>query len=928
MLQGWVILLCSFAYLGILFAIAFYGDKRADAGRSLIANPYIYALSMAVYATSWTYYGSVGRAAASGVGFLPIYIGPTLVAALWWLVLRKMIRISKANRITSIADFIASRYGKSALLAGIVTIIAVIGVIPYIALQLKAVSSSFTILLHYPDIIAPANVQSAYVGSDTALYVALLLAAFTIVFGTRHLDATERHEGMVAAIAFESLVKLLAFLAVGAFVTFGMYHGFADVFARAAAIPALGRMLTLEGASGAYGTWAALIFLSLLSVLFLPRQFQISVVENVNENHLTKAIWLFPLYLFAINIFVLPIAFAGLMQFAAGTVDADTFVLTLPMSEKQAGIALFAFIGGLSAATGMVIVETIALSTMICNDLVMPVLLRWKALALSTRGDVTSLLLAIRRGAIVLLMILGYAYYRVAGEAYALVAIGLVSFAAVAQFAPAMLGGMYWKGGTRTGAIAGLTLGFVVWAYTLLLPSFAKSGWLPLTFIDNGLFGIALLKPQQLFGLTGLDPIAHSLFWSMLANGGAYIGFSLWGGQSAREHTQALLFVDAFKVAGQTSVLWRGSASMDDLRALVGRFFGPARAEEAFTQFARNRGLGADEPLQPDAETVHFAEVLLAGAIGAASARVMVETVVQEEPLGIDEVLNILDETSQIMAYSHKLELKSRELEAATAELRSANERLKELDRLKDDFISTVSHELRTPLTSIRALSEILFDDPELDRGQRTKFLGIIIKESERLTRLIGQVLDLAKIESGTAEWHPARIDLKELIEEAAAAVGPVMAEHHVTLTLDLPERVPPVHADRDRLMQVMLNLVSNAVKFCDQTAGQIAVALTEQPDALRIDVTDNGPGIRREDQELIFEKFRQVGDTLTEKPHGTGLGLSISRQIVDHVGGRLWIESEPGKGAKFSFTVPREPAAADAGLPDLSELKPAGVAP
>ncbi|MCM2330899.1 MAG: hypothetical protein NDI70_06355, partial [Pseudomonas sagittaria] len=287
---GGLILLTSCAYLGILFAIAYWGDKRADAGRSIIANPYIYALSMAVYATSWTFYGSVGRAAASGVGFLPIYLGPTLMAALFWLVLRKMIRISKANRITSIADFIAARYGKSALLGGLVTLIAVIGVIPYIALQLKAVSSSFLILWQYPEIRMPNQGQALGPLQDTALYVALLLALFTIVFGTRHLDATERHEGMVAAIAFESLVKLLAFLAVGIFVTFGLYHGFADLFAQAARLPDIDRLLTLGGPAGTYGSWASLIFLSMLSILFLPRQFQISVVENVNENHLAKAI--------------------------------------------------------------------------------------------------------------------------------------------------------------------------------------------------------------------------------------------------------------------------------------------------------------------------------------------------------------------------------------------------------------------------------------------------------------------------------------------------------------------------------------------------------------------------------------------------------------------------------------------------------------
>jgi Na+/proline symporter/nitrogen-specific signal transduction histidine kinase len=902
---GGLILLTSGAYLGILFAIAYWGDKRADAGRSIIANPYIYALSMAVYATSWTFYGSVGRAAASGVGFLPIYLGPTLMAALFWLVLRKMIRISKANRITSIADFIAARYGKSALLGGLVTLIAVIGVIPYIALQLKAVSSSFLILWQYPAIQMPNQGPAVGPLQDTALYVALLLALFTIVFGTRHLDATERHEGMVAAIAFESLVKLLAFLAVGIFVTFGLYHGFADLFAQAAQLPDIDRLLTLGGPAGTYGSWVSLIFLSMLSILFLPRQFQISVVENVNENHLAKAIWLFPLYLLAINVFVLPITFAGLMQFPAGTVDADAFVLTLPMAHRQEALALLVFIGGLSAATGMVIVETIALSTMICNDLAMPLLLRWKAFGLAQRHDLSGLLLGIRRGAILLLMLLGYVYYRAAGEAYALVSIGLVSFAAVAQFAPAMLGGMYWRQGTRAGALSGLSLGFLLWAYTLLLPAFAKSGWLPLSFIEQGPLAIAWLKPLALFGLTGLDEIGHSLFWSLLGNLGAYVGVSLFGRQSSREHAQALLFVDVFKVAGRGSSLWRGSASVSEVIALVGRFLGPARAAEAFADYAAQRGRQSSAELVPDADLVHFAEQQLAGAIGTASARVMLASVVQEEPLGMDEVLGILDEASQVLAYSRRLEQQSHELEAATGELRAANARLQELDRLKDDFISTVTHELRTPLTSIRAFSEILNDNPELEPAQRARFIAIIVKESERLTRMINQVLDLAKLESGRAEWHTASLDLAEVIEDAVATTSQLLQEQGVQLGLDLPAQVPPVLADRDRLLQVLLNLISNAAKFCDRQAGRIDIAVQVLPEALRVDVRDNGDGIDSADQQTIFEKFRQVGDNLTEKPQGTGLGLPISRQIIEHFGGRLWVRSARGQGATFSFTLP-----------------------
>lgn len=907
MLLGGVILLISAAYLGILFAIAYWGDKRADAGRSIIANPYIYALSMAVYATSWTFYGSVGRAAASGVGFLPIYLGPTLMAALFWLVLRKMIRISKVNRITSIADFIAARYGKSALLGGLVTVIAVFGIVPYIALQLKAVNNSFMILLQYPDVVMPVK-QQVELFQDTALYVALLLAAFAFLFGTRHLDATERHEGMVAAIAFESLVKLLAFLAVGVFVTFGLYHGFGDLFEKASQLPRVSQLLTLGGAAGSYVSWFALIILSMLSILFLPRQFQINVVENVNENHLLKAIWLFPLYLLAINVFVLPITFAGLMHFQGGRVDADFFVLALPMVHQQEALALFVFIGGLSAATGMVIVETIAMSTMICNDLVMPVLLRWKALALSRRADLSGLLLGIRRGAIVLMMMLGYAYYRTAGEAYALVSIGLVSFMAVAQFAPAMLGGMYWRQGTMAGALTGLSAGFAMWAYTLLLPAIARSGWLPISFVRDGPFGIELLKPLALFGLTGLDEISHSLFWTMLVNVGGYVGVSLFGRQAIRDHAQALLFVDVFKVADRGVGLWRGSASMEDIIVLVGRFLGPARAEEAFGDYAARRGLKSARDIEPDADLVRFAENLLAGAIGASSARVMLASAVKEEVLGMDEVFDILDEASQVIAYSHQLEQKSLELEAATSELTAANERLKELDRLKDNFITTVTHELRTPLTSIRAFSEILRDNPTLEQDQRMQFISIIVKESERLTRLINQVLDLAKLESGNAEWHPAELDLNEVINNAVTTTSQLLRDNGVALNVDLPPAVPRVQADPDRLMQVMLNLISNAVKFCDRRQGRIDIGLRVLPDALQVDVRDNGPGVEPAHQELIFEKFRQVGDTLTEKPQGTGLGLPISRQIIQHLGGALWVSSRPGQGATFSFTLPLRP--------------------
>ena len=902
MLSGPVVIAVSFAYLGLLFAIAHWADRRAAAGRSVIASPTVYALSLAVYATSWTFYGSVGWAAETGMGFLPVYLGPTICAALWWVVLRKMIRISKEGRITSLADFVSSRYGKSTLLGGLVALIAVVGIVPYISLQLKAISNTFDILIGYPELTAPADLDPGSFLADKAFYVALVLAAFTILFGTRKLDASERHEGMVAAIAFESVVKLMAFLAVGLFVTFALHGGPGDLFARAAATPATERLFTLDGTG--YGGWVWLSVLSMLAILFLPRQFQVAVVENVDERHVQRAMWLLPLYLLVINLFVLPLAIAGLLRFGGGAVDADTFVLALPMAEGQQLLALVAFIGGLSAATGMVIVEAIALSTMVSNSLVMPALLRVRS-TIAQRPDLGGLIVGVRRVTIVLILLLGYLYFRAAGEAPALVEIGLVSFAAVAQFAPAVLGGMFWKGGTRAGALAGLAGGFAVWLYTLLLPSFARSGWLPEDFLTDGPLGIAALRPQQLLGLDVLDDTSHAMFWSMLVNVGLYVAVSLRGRRDPVEHGQATLFVDVFRRAPTWARFWRGSATVAELQVLLGRFMGAEEAGRALERYAGARGLELAPEAQADPDLVHHVETLLAGSVGSASARVMVASVVEEEPFGLEEVMEILDEASHVRAHSRELERKSRELEAATAELRAANERLKELDRLKDDFVSHVTHELRTPLTSIRAFSEILLDNSDIEPAERERFLRLIVEESERLTRLINQVLDLSKLESGRAEWQIEDVDVRAVLEDAVATAQQATGDRQVELVLRADGELPPVSADRDRVKQVLLNLLSNAAKFCDPRRGRIEVRLAAFDEEVRVDVSDNGPGITPAERDRVFEKFRQAGETLTGKPKGTGLGLPISRGIVTRLGGRMWVESEPGEGATFSFTLP-----------------------
>lgn len=905
-MENWVIAVAAFGYLSLLFAVAYWGDARADAGRSVVASPYVYALSIAVYCTAWTFFGSVGRATTGGVDFLPIYLGPMLATTLWWVLMRKMVRISKSNRITTIADFVASRYGKSQLLGGMITVVAVVVIMPYIALQLKGVAAGFLALTSFPNPQTTTPLQQAPLLADTALHVAVLMAAFAVLFGTRHIDATERHEGMVLAIAFESVVKLVSFLVVGVYVTFFLFDGFSDIFTRAIANPRTQAVLVTVGANG-YGGWVTLTLVSMAAILFLPRQFQVSVVENVDERHIGKAAWLFPLYLLAINIFVLPIAVAGMLYFPPGGFDGDTLVLTLPLAAGQHHLALLAFVGGLSAATGMVIVETIALSTMVCNDLVMPILLRLHWLRLGEWKDLTRLLIAIRRGGIVLVLMLGYVYYRLIGGSYALVTIGLISFAAVAQFAPAIIGGMYWKAATRTGALVGLGAGFAMWLYTLLLPSFAKSGWIATSFLTDGPFGLELLRPEALFGLTGFDWLSHALFWSAIFNLGLFIGVSLFTRQSPTERIQATRFVEVFQQAdaGERLRMWRGSASVGDLKQLVGRFIGQRRADIAFADYAARRGLVLTTLDRADAALVHFAERQLAGAIGAASARVMLASVVRGTDLGIDQVMEILDEASQVIEYSRQLETKSRELERASAELRAANERLQELDRLKDDFLSTVTHELRTPLTSIRSFSEILHDNPELPEDQRSHFLSIIIKESERLTRLINQVLDLAKIEAGRFDWQIGDIDLRGVVVEAVAATGQLFKDKAIDLEVELPAALPAVRADRDQLMQVVINLLSNAVKFCKPGQGRVRVAARLHGTNIQVSVSDNGPGIAAADQAMVFEKFRQVGNTMTAKPPGSGLGLAICRRIVEHLGGRIWVESSPGDGATFAFVVP-----------------------
>ncbi len=889
-----VALVVSLAYLALLFALASYGDRRADQGRSVIDGPFTYTLSLAVYCTAWTFYGSVGLAAEYGLRFLPIYLGPTLVALLFPLLHAKILRVAKAYGITSIADFIAARYGKSSLVGGLVTVVAVIGIIPYIALQLKAVATSMEA------IFGPGlGGRLADWGPDTALIVALGLAAFSILFGTRHVDATEHHQGMVLAIAFESLVKLAAFLVVGAFVVFGMMGGLGALYR---ALEEAGREALLGFPATGLGwlDWFGYTLLAALAFVALPRQFQVAVIENVRLHHLHTATWLFPLYLVAINLFVLPVAMAG----AALGRGGDMLMIELPLAAGAPNLALAAYIGGFSAATAMVIVATIALSTMISNDLLMPVLLRIERLQLAKRADLSSLVLLIRRAAIFALLMAGYVFFTFVAEPFDLASIGLVSFVAIAQLAPPLIIGLYWHRANRKGTVAGITTGFVLWFYTLILPMLVEAGLLPPEWRDPGPFGTALLSPQALFGFEGVDPVTHAVFWSLGSNLFVFVVVSLATQASSLERLQALLFVDVSQGERSTRP-WRGEARVATLQELLVRFLGRERTARIFLREARRRGQPLSASDAADAALVQLAERHLARAIGATSARLMVASVVRGEVIGADALLRILDETSQAIEYSQKLEQKSRELERLTEELREANQRLQQLDKLKDDFIATVSHELRTPLTSIRSFSEILLDHQDLDADQRRRFIAIIAGESERLTRLIDDVLDLSRIESGRMEWHVETCDLRDLVDQAVEKARGLFHERHIRVSMDLGPQPLMVDVDRDRILQVLLNLFSNAAKFAPARGGRIHVELRSLGAHHLVRVEDNGPGVPLPLRESIFDKFHQAKTDLKDKPRGSGLGLAICREIVQHFQGRIWYETSRWGGAAFCFNLP-----------------------
>lgn len=683
-------------YIFLNFLVAAYAYTRYKKGRSIVSNSFVYALSITVYCTSWTYYGSVGRAATSGLDFIAIYLGPSLTAFTWWFILRKIIRVSKENNITSIADFISSRYGKSQFLGAIITVISVMGIIPYIALQLKAVSTTFAIICNHPSFQISATLKNSFFINNPGLLFAAFISIFGIIFGARTVATQKRHEGLVAAIAFESVVKLLAFICVGIYVTYFLFNGFTDIFYRMAAIqPELFDKLTTLGGLNrtSYANWSTNLILAMGSIMLLPRQFQIMVIENSDENHIKDAMWRFPAYLLAINIFVIPIAFAGIILSGSNS-GADYFVLTIPMNTGHNWLALLAFLGGFSAAAGMVIAESVATSTMILNHLLMPLLLR-----LNIKKSFAVTLLALKRISIFAVVFLGYAYFKIIGDTFMLVNIGLISFSAVSQLAPSLLGAIYWKRGNTAGATAGIMGGFAIWFYTLLLPSVVQSGWVDSDILEQGLFGITLLKPTELFGLTGLDMWSNSLFWSMLFNIGGYLLFSILFDQSERESEQCRKFTEPFSTENRED-LWETKrlskpVTIIEFVNLMRNFIGEKQANEAISEYLMEqeideKGMVSEFELP---SLKRFVEKTIAGSVGSAAANAIVENYLSDVGSQMESFYDAFRSVRSSLEESREalyVRLKSSEIMNRTSDLDSIVKELLELlvNEFKFDLVA------------------------------------------------------------------------------------------------------------------------------------------------------------------------------------------------------------------------------------------------
>ena len=884
-----IIAVVLIAYLAMLFFVAYRIDNSTRLRLKLTNSPTVYALSLAVYCTAWTFFGSVGAASTYNLEFLTIYIGPIIVAPFLWVIYRKFIRIAKAQGISSMADFISNRYDKSITVNRLVSSLLFVGIVPYIALQITGIERAIETILSWNN-----DVQNSWVNYvDIAFIITLGLGAFIVIFTTRKFQNKEQNTGLIGAVAVESIVKLVVFLIFGIYVSYYIFNGQSEIYN---SVPAESFKINKNND---FGQWFGMIILSMMAFLFLPRQFEMGIVEINHERQLKRAIWVFPLYLILINLFVIPIAIAGNQLFAGKGINGDTYMLAIPLLFKNNWMAALVLLGGFSAASGMIIVSTHALSKMVSNSILMPVFINRSFILKQFKDRNHKIPVFFRRISIYVVLLSAYLYYKFVVADFSLISIGLISFVAVAQFAPAIVGGVYWKLGNKKGAIAGISVGFFIWLVLLIIPS---------------LFSHDLKHVYQSLGIDHSTReegslITSILFWSLGFNTLTYVLVSLFTKQSILERNQAVIYVDIFNYSEQidSTVVWKGKAFFPDIRSLLVRFLGENRTHGELVNFAKKQNIELDETQELDPRIVNFSERLLSGIVGASSAKILVSSVVKEEKLSMQDIVNILEESQKLILLNKQLQQKTAELKRVTDALKFANEKMKETDLLKDEFLYTVTHEMRTPLTSIKALSEILDDDDEMPEETKKEFLQTILKETNRMTRLISQVLDLENFESGKHQLVIESVDLKALIIDCVKSLDGVFQQEQIEVELIIDETIPSLEIDYDRIVQVFLNILSNAAKYCEKGNGKVWITATQTSEYVSIEIADNGPGVKEDMQQIIFEKFFQAKNQTMRKPKGSGLGLAISKKIIQLHEGKIGVTTRQPNGSIFTFSLPKQ---------------------
>ncbi|MDP5077592.1 MAG: sensor histidine kinase, partial [Nonlabens sp.] len=868
-----------------------WADKHARS--KWVHNPWVYSLSLAVYCSAWTYYGSVGIAATSGISFLTTYLGPVIALPLWFIIMKRVVILSKQYQVASIADFISLRYGNDRSIGALVTVICVVAVVPYISLQLKAVSETFDIL--------SASKSHDSVFADSTFYIAVLLAVFAALFGTQTADASRRRSGLMFTVAVESVLKLVFFIAIGVYATFYLFDGTSDIYNQISALEDFEKLTTFSNMEASIN-WYFMIALSFFAIFLLPRQFHASVVENTDISHLKKASWVFPLYLLLFNVFVIFIAWAGKLLLSPD-LNPDYYTLYLPLANGHKVLGLMVFLGGLSSVISMVVISALSLSTMISNNLIIPYGFLKVLYKNNPAANVKSIK-NIRRVAIFMLIIGAYVFYVNFNVELSLFSIGLIAFVVIAQLAPAFFIGLFWNRGNAFAVKMGVLAGSIVTFYTLALPFITDVFLQDNTFTTLGPAGIRLLKPYMLFGLDFMPPVTHAFFWSMVFNLMFYLIFSVIRKGNYRERNYAELVVNASSYGDmqENAFVWRGEAYVSEIRKALVKFLGEKRTTRALDIFYRKYDIDKQEE-KADARLVNFSEKLLTGSIGAASAKLVISSVVKEQPVTLPEVLKILEENKETISTNKQLQQQAYELQRLSSSLKEANDALIEQDKQKDEFLDTVAHELKTPTASIRAASEVLADNDDMPDALKKKFLDNIVADADRLGIIISNILDLEKLSSGREVMDKKQHQLQSTLQKAVDGIYQLALKKGITVTLESLEDVTLFY-DEDRIIQVFTNLLSNSMKFVQEQLGVITITVSQTSDEVRITFTDNGKGVPPEDMKYIFEKFYQSNNQNIKKPLGSGMGLAISKHIIDSHQGSISIDEHFSAGARFYVTL------------------------